>query len=112
MAGNRIINVRRLSYELSGAVAERELTRVRALVAEIGVCPQCGESATPSGVIAPPANESEFESELLRESALSDDHVDVRFEPCGDEVDIREIDGLDVRIRDGPIEIDYDPSPV
>lgn len=112
MADRRIINVRRLSYELSGAVNEREITRVEALVEGIDVCPHCGEPATPGSVIAPPATESEFESELLRESALSDDHVDVRFEPCGDEVDIREIDGLDVRIRDGPIEADYDPSPV
>jgi hypothetical protein len=111
MADSRIINVRRLSYELSGAVDEREITRVRALVNGIDVCPRCGESATPESVIAPPVTEAEFESELLRESALSDDHVDVRFEPCGDEIDIREIDGLDVRIRDGPIEIDYDPSP-
>jgi hypothetical protein len=111
MADSRIINVRRLSYELSGAVDEREITRVRALVDGIDVCPRCGESATPESVIAPPVTEAEFESELLRESALSDDHVDVRFEPCGDEIDIREIDGLDVRIRDGPIEIDYDPSP-
>jgi hypothetical protein len=111
MADSRIINVRRLSYELSGAGDERETTRVRALVDGIDVCPRCGESATPESVIAPPVTEAEFESELLRESALSDDHVDVRFEPCGDEIDIREIDGLDVRIRDGPIEIDYDPSP-
>jgi hypothetical protein len=111
MADSRIINVRRLSYELSGAVDDREITRVRALVDGIDVCPRCGESATPESVIAPPVTEAEFESELLRESALSDDHVDVRFEPCGDEIDIREIDGLDVRIRDGPIEIDYDPSP-
>lgn len=112
MADSRIINVRRLSYELSGAVDEREITRVEALVDGIDVCPQCHEPATPDSVIAPPVAEAEFESELLRESALSDDHVDVRFEPCGDEVDIREIDGLDVRIRDGPIEADYDPSPV
>lgn len=112
MADSRIINVRRLSYELSGAVDEREITRVEALVEGIDACPRCGEPATPSGVIAPPTAESEFESELLRESALSDDHVYVRFEPCGDEVEIREIDGLNVRIRDGPIEVDYDPPSV
>lgn len=112
MAASRIINVRRLSYELNGSASEREITRVRALVEGIDDCPRCGDPATPTGVTAPPAAESEYESELLRQSVLSDDHVDVRFEPCGHEVDIREIDGLDVRIRDGPIEADYDPSPV
>lgn len=110
MSDSRIINVRRLSHELSGSASEREITRIRALVEGIDGCPRCGEAATPTGVTAPPATDSAYESELLRQSVLSDDHVDVQFEPCGHEVDIREIDGLDVRIRDGPIEADYDPS--
>jgi hypothetical protein len=108
MAGT-IINVRRLSHELNGGVEEREIARVRALVDGIEDCPRCGEAATVVGVTAPPATESEYDSELLRQSVLTDDHVDLQFGPCGHEVEIREIDGLDVRIRDGPIEADYDP---
>lgn len=112
MGERTIINVRRLSHELEGVVDEREIKRIRRLLEDVEDCPRCGEPATPVGVTAPPATDAGYESELLRQSVLTDDHVDVQFEPCGHDVEIREIDAVNVRIRDGPIAADYDPRPV
>lgn len=106
-----IINLNRLSHELSGAVAERERPRIEARLSDLRQCPECGSFARFDTVIAPPpVDATEYTSETLRRSVLSDYHVDVRFEPCGHEVDLLAIDGLVVTLRDDPLEIDYSPD--
>lgn len=106
-----IINLNRLSHELSGAVAAREQPRIETQLADLKRCPQCGSFASFDAVIAPPpVNATDYASEALWRAVLSDYHVDVRFTPCGHEVDLQEIDDLVVTLRDGPIEVDYTPD--
>lgn len=108
-----IINLNRLSHELSGAVAERERPRIEAQLSGVETCPHCGSSATFDAVIAPPpVDAARYESDSLRRAVLSDFHVEVRFGPCGHEVDLESIEGLAVTLRDGPLEVDYDPDGV
>lgn len=103
-----IVNLNRLSHELSGAVAERERPRIETRLSGIERCPQCESAATFETIVGPPPVDStEYESEWSRRSVLCDYNVGVRFTPCGHEVDLHEIEGLAVTLRDGPVELDY-----
>lgn len=106
-----IVNLNRLSHELSGAVAVRERARIESRLADLNRCPECGAFAAFDTLIAPPpVDATEYPSETIRRSVLSDYCVDIRLAPCGHEIDLRAIDGLTVRLRDGPIEVDYSPE--
>lgn len=108
-----IVNLNRLSHELSGAVAERERPRIETRLSGIERCPHCEDAATFEAIVAPPpVDATEYASELRRRSVLRDYRVDVRFTPCGHEVDLEEIDGLEVTLRDGPVDLDYSASTV
>jgi hypothetical protein len=108
-----ILNINRLSHELSGVVAERERLRIETQLTDLCRCPQCGAAASFDDVIAPPPiDATEYESDAVRRAALSDYHVGVQFEPCGHEIDIEVIDGLAVTLRDGPVDVDYSAPPL
>lgn len=108
-----ILNINRLSHELSGAIAEREKPRIEAQLTDLCRCPQCGSSASFDHVVAPqPVDSIEYESDAVRRAALRDYSVDVRFEPCGHEIDLEAIEGLDVTLRDGPVDLDYSAPPL
>ncbi|MEM4781714.1 MAG: hypothetical protein QXG03_09175 [Halalkalicoccus sp.] len=107
-----ILNLKRLSHELSGSVADRERSRIETRLEGIERCPACESAATFEEITAPPPVDAvEYESDALRRSALSDYYVGVRFAPCGHEVDLETIDGLSVHLRDAPLDVDYDVSP-
>lgn len=103
-----IVNLNRLSHELSGAVAGRERSRIETRLSGIERCPHCNRLATFETIVAPPpVDATEYENELCRRAVLHDYHVGVRFTPCAHEVDLHEIEGLAVTLRDGPVELDY-----
>ncbi|WP_245998509.1 hypothetical protein [Halalkalicoccus subterraneus] len=108
-----IVNLNRLSHELSGAVAERERPRIETRLSGIERCPHCENAAVCEAIVGPPpVDATEYESEGCRRSVLRDYRVAVRFTPCGHEVDLEGIEGLDVTIRDGPVDLDYSTSTV
>lgn len=108
-----IINLNRLSHELSGTVADRERSRIQTQLSGIERCPHCGSPARLDAIIAPPPVDAGRDGdEERRRSVLSDYHVGARFDPCEHEVDLRTIDGITITLRDGPIEVDYHPDSV
>ncbi|ADJ14098.1 hypothetical protein [Halalkalicoccus jeotgali] len=108
-----IINLNRLSHELSGAVADRERSRIETQLSGLKNCPHCGVPATVDAVIAPsPVDAADYGSDARRRAALTDYSAGIRLDPCDHEIDLEAIDGLDVTLRDGPVEVDYDPNGV
>lgn len=72
----QILNLNRLSHELTGTVAERERPRIETQLAGIERCPRCNSSTELGAIIAPPPIGGRRDGDRCHRSALRDYRVE------------------------------------